>query len=47
MAGSAVVGAIVDMSMHRTIFQAPGATRLTLSLAISDRHLGLRASVSW
>ena len=46
-AGSVVAGAMLDASVNRTVYAAPGSTRLTWSPAVSNRHLGVRASVSW
>ena len=47
MAGSAFLGAMIDASRHRTVYQASGSRRLTWAPTVSRRHLGLRASVEW
>lgn len=47
MAASIFLGAMLDASRHRTIYEAPGPTRVTWSPTVSDRHLGLRAAIAW
>ena len=47
LAVSAFVGAMVDASMHKKLYEAPGAKRVTVAPAVSRAGLGLRASIEW
>ena len=47
MAASALVGALIDASRHRTLYRARGAARLTVSPLASGGLGGVRASLSW
>ena len=44
---SAFVGALVDASRQKTVYEASGATRVTVAPAISRAGLSLRASIEW
>lgn len=44
---SALVGAMLDASRHKTIYEASGTKRVTVAPSVSRGGLGLRASIEW
>ena len=50
MAGSTVIGALVDLASHRTLYWGPprsGASRLTLFPLLSKERIGVQMSLAW
>ena len=47
VAASAALGVLWDFSMHKTLYEAPGDSRVTVAPMMGDEGLGAQLSVSW
>ena len=45
--GGPIIGALIDAAIRKTVYEAPGSTRVTVSPMLSNGGLGARMSVGW
>lgn len=47
VAATAALGALWDLSMHKTLYEAPGDSRVAVAPVMGQEGLGAQLSVSW